>query len=104
MKTVKVQELQKMRVENIPHQLIDVRELAEFETGNLGALHIPMGEIPDHLEQIRRDVPVIIHCRSGARSGRICQYLEDAHSFSNVFNLEGGIMAWAEQIDPSVEV
>lgn len=104
MKSVSVQELQKMKQENKEFQLIDVREPMEYETGNLGALLIPMGDIPDHLDQIRRDVPVIIHCRSGARSGRICQYLESAHAFTNVYNLEGGIMAWASLIDPSVEV
>jgi adenylyltransferase/sulfurtransferase len=45
---------------------------------------------------------VVIHCRSGARSGRICNYLEQEHGFTNVYNLKGGILAWIDQVDTSM--
>jgi rhodanese-related sulfurtransferase len=61
-----------------------------------------MGEIPENIEKIATDKPVIIHCRSGARSGRIIHYLESQHGFNNLYNLKGGILAWADEIDPSV--
>lgn len=83
-------------------QLIDVREEHEFEICNLNGQLIPMGEIPDNVEKISKDKPVVIHCRSGARSGNVVQYLESNFGFTNLYNLKGGILAWADQIDTSM--
>lgn len=83
-------------------QLIDVREEHEFEICNLNGQLIPMGEIPDNVEKISKDKPVVIHCRSGARSGNVVQYLESNLGFTNLYNLKGGILAWADQIDSSM--
>ncbi len=80
-------------------KLIDVREPHEFEICNLKGELIPMNEVPEHLDKIPKDVPVVVHCRSGARSGRIIQYLEQEHGYTNLFNLKGGILAWADEID-----
>ena len=54
-----------------------------------------------YLDKIAKDKQVVIHCRSGARSGAICQALE-SQGYNNVFNLRGGIIAWANEIDPSL--
>jgi len=86
----------------VDFQLIDVREPNEYEICNLNGKLIPMNEVPEHIEEIAKDVPVVIHCRSGARSGRICQYLEAEYGYTNLFNLKGGILAWADQIDPGM--
>ena len=83
-------------------KLIDVREPHEFEICNLNGELIPMNEVPEHLDKIPKDVPVIVHCRSGARSGRIIQFLEQEHGYTNLFNLKGGILAWANEIDTSM--
>ena len=83
-------------------KLIDVREPHEFEVCNLNGVLIPMNEVPEHLDKIPKDVPVIVHCRSGARSGRIIQYLEQEFGYTNLFNLKGGILAWADEIDPNM--
>ena len=83
-------------------QLIDVREEHEFEICNLNGELIPMGEIADNIEKISKDKPVVIHCRSGARSANVCNYLEQNHGFNNLYNLKGGILAWADQIDTSM--
>ena len=99
-KTVK--ELKTMRDANEDFQLIDCREEHEFELCNLQGLLIPMGEIPTNLEKIARDKTVVIHCRSGSRSGRIVQWLEQTHGFTNLYNLKGGISAWSDEIDPLV--
>jgi rhodanese-related sulfurtransferase len=75
----------------------DVREEHEYEADNLGAILIPLGELPgriDELEEIK-DEEIIIHCRSGARSGKAKDFLE-AHGFSNVRNVLGGILAYRE--------
>lgn len=90
-----------MRDEKVDFQLIDVREEHELEICEINGEHIPMGDVMDNLEKISKDKPVIIHCRSGARSGAICQALE-THGYNNVYNLKGGIIAWANEIDNSL--
>lgn len=102
MKTVSVQQLKKMMDEGDDFQLIDVREPYEVEICEIGGASIPMAEIPDNLDEISREVPVIVHCKSGARSSNIVAYLE-SQGFTNIFNLEGGIMAWIAAIDPKLE-
>jgi sulfur-carrier protein adenylyltransferase/sulfurtransferase len=103
MKEKTVTELKQMMDSGAAFQLIDVREPHEFEICNLKGELIPMAEVPEHLDKIQKDIPVIIHCRSGARSGRICQYLEQEHGYTNLFNLKGGILAWADEIDKSMQ-
>lgn len=102
MKEVTVEELKAMRDNNEPHQLIDVREQAEVDAAEIGGEHIPMGLVVANIDKISRDVPVIIHCRSGGRSGAIADALERQFGFTNVYNLKGGITAWSKEIDPSV--
>jgi len=101
MKEVTVSELKKMRDEKADFQLIDVREAHELEICEIGGEHIPMGDVMDNLGKISKDKQVVIHCRSGARSGAICQALE-TQGYNNVYNLKGGIIAWANEIDPSL--
>jgi rhodanese-related sulfurtransferase len=74
---------------------IDVREEWEYEDDNLGALNIPLGELPVRLEEIEshKDAEIIVHCRSGARSGNAKKFLE-SKGFSKVRNVLGGIMAY----------
>lgn len=102
MKEVTVQELKRMRDNNEAHQLIDVREPHEAEIAAIDGQLIPMGEILQHVDEIAKDKPVIIHCRSGARSASVVQALEKQHGFTNLYNLKGGILAWAREIDPSL--
>src|ERR1041385_2288262 len=99
MKEKTVMELKQMLDKEEDFQLIDVREPHEFAICNLNGELIPMGEITDNLDKIAKDKPVIIHCRSGARSGRVCDYLEQNYGYTNLYNLKGGILAWADQID-----
>jgi rhodanese-related sulfurtransferase len=75
--------------------LIDVREEYEFDEFNIGATLIPLGELPDRLEEIEawKDQEILIHCRSGARSGRAKEYLS-SEGYTNVRNVLGGMLAW----------
>ncbi|MFC0184394.1 Rhodanese-related sulfurtransferase [Pseudarcicella hirudinis] len=77
--------------------LLDVREEYEFEDQNLGGKLIPLGELPDRLEEIEgwKDQEVLVHCRSGARSARAKSFME-SQGFQNVRNVTGGILAWNE--------
>lgn len=83
-------------------QLIDVREADECEICSINGEHIPMGDIPDQINRIAKDKPVIIHCRSGKRSANVIDYLESNFGFTNLYNLKGGILAWADEIDPNM--
>lgn len=83
--------------------VIDVREQHEVDAANFGAKHIPMGEVLDRLAEIPKDKPVYIHCRSGSRSGAICNALIN-NGYTNVFNVKGGIMAWSKEIDATLIV
>lgn len=78
---------------------IDVREVYEYEAENLKAINIPLGEIPSKIEELRSldSKEIIIHCRSGARSGTAKKFLEQA-GFTNVRNVTGGILDWNEKI------
>jgi adenylyltransferase/sulfurtransferase len=83
-------------------ELIDVREPFEYEIAHIErAKLIPLGEIADRIDELKREQPIVIHCHSGMRSAQAVRLLQ-RHGFTNVYNLEGGIDAWSDQIDPSV--
>ena len=104
MKEITVQELKQLMDSGADFQLIDVREPHEYEAANLDGELIPQGDIPSSVDKISRDKQVVIHCRSGARSGNMVQWLEKNHKFENLYNLKGGILAWAREIDPEMHV
>ena len=78
--------------------IIDVREEWEFEEKNIGAVLIPLASLPDRLSEIEKfkEQELIIHCKSGARSGKAKQFLE-AQGYTKVRNLLGGILGYLEQ-------
>lgn len=100
MKEVTVQELKEMMDSKADFQLIDVREPHEYDICNLEGELIPMSDIPNNVDKISRDKKVVIHCRSGKRSGDMLLWLEKNHGFTNLYNLKGGVLAWAKEIDP----
>ncbi len=102
MKEVTVQELKQMKESGADFQLIDVREPHEYDICNLDGELIPMSDIPDNVDRISRDKQVILHCRSGKRSGDMLLWLEKNHGFTNLYNLKGGVLAWAREIDPEM--
>lgn len=102
-KEITVQELKAMRDENKDFQLIDVREQFEYETANINGELIPLGNILLEADKISKDKQVVIHCRSGARSAAAIMQLEQSNGFTNLYNLKGGILAWINEIDPSLQ-
>jgi len=99
MKEKTVSELKAMMDSGADFQLIDVREPHEYEICNIKGELIPMNDVPDHIDEISKEKIVVVHCRSGVRSARIVEYLEQAHGYDNLYNLKGGILAWADEID-----
>jgi adenylyltransferase/sulfurtransferase len=86
------------------HQLIDIREAHEVAVSTLGGLHIPMAFCLARQHLIRRDVPVVVHCRSGARAAAVVSALEQKGGFDNLYNLRGGIEGWAREVAPEMEI
>lgn len=83
-------------------QLIDIREPYEYDIANLKGELIPMGDIMSNVEKISREKTVVIHCRSGKRSAAVIDALEREFGFTNLFNLKGGILAYADEIDATL--
>jgi adenylyltransferase/sulfurtransferase len=83
--------------------LLDVREPHEVPIASLGAPLIPVGSLESRLNEIPvpKDAEIVIHCRSGARSQKAALILKQ-HGFTNVSNLAGGILDWADKIDPTM--
>jgi sulfur-carrier protein adenylyltransferase/sulfurtransferase len=99
---ISVQQLKRKMDAREAFELIDVREPFEFEIARIdGAKLIPLGEIPERADELHREHTFIVHCHSGGRSGEAARLLKQ-RGFANVFNLEGGIDAWSDFIDPSV--
>jgi rhodanese-related sulfurtransferase len=104
MKEVTAVQLREMKEKGEDFQLIDIREEFEYDMGHIGGELIPMGTVFDQTERIRREKPVVIYCRSGNRSTVIIRELEGRFGFTNLYNLQGGILAWARDVDPSLTV
>ena len=81
--------------------VLDVREPHEFQICNLGGYLIPLGEIPKRVNELDSSREIVAHCRSGKRSAEAVEFLRKA-GFRKIWNLKGGILAWSDEVDPSV--
>ena len=92
---ITVQELKEKLDNNETFIFIDVREGYEYEEFNLGAKLIPLGTVAEFIPEYEpfKNEEIVIHCRSGARSGMAQQMFQEA-GFTNVRNLTGGVMQW----------
>jgi adenylyltransferase/sulfurtransferase len=98
---VTVEELKERMDRKANFVLVDVREPAEYDICRIpGAQLIPLGELNDRYSEIPKDREVILHCRSGVRSARAAHFLK-RRGYENVHNLDGGILAWIDRIDPT---
>jgi sulfur-carrier protein adenylyltransferase/sulfurtransferase len=100
---ITVFELKKMLDEKADFQLIDVREPYEYEISNIGGTLTPLSILSENLDKISKDKPVVVHCKSGARSAKAIEQLKIL-GFDNLLNLKGGILAYAKEIDTSLSV
>ena len=100
--TMSAHELKRKMDAREPLDLIDVREAFEYEIARIdGAKLMPLGEVADRVDELQRERPIVVHCHSGRRSAEAVRLLQQ-RGFANVYNLEGGIDAWSDQIDPNV--
>jgi molybdopterin/thiamine biosynthesis adenylyltransferase/rhodanese-related sulfurtransferase len=101
--TISVHELKRKLDAREAIQLIDVREPFEFEIARIdGAKLIPLGQLADRLDELTQNGQTVVHCHKGTRSAQAVEMLRRA-GFADVYNLEGGIGAWADEIDPAME-
>jgi adenylyltransferase/sulfurtransferase len=83
--------------------IVDVREPFEYEIARIeGSKLIPLAELPTRFDELEQEKEIIALCKSGARSAHAVELLQKA-GFTQSFNLEGGIDAWASEIDPAME-
>jgi molybdopterin/thiamine biosynthesis adenylyltransferase/rhodanese-related sulfurtransferase len=100
--TMSAHELKRKMDAREQFELIDVREAFEYEIARIdGAKLIPLGEIAERADELPRERPIVVHCHSGQRSAQAVRLLQH-RGFANVYNLEGGIDAWSDQVDPNV--
>ena len=97
-----VEELSARFTAGNPPLLLDVREPHELSIASfsLELVNIPLGQIPQRFTELPKDAEIVCACRSGARSAQAVQFLR-ARGYTAV-NLEGGILAWSDRIDPTV--
>jgi adenylyltransferase/sulfurtransferase len=81
--------------------VLDVREPHEYQIANIGGYLIPLGELPSRAHELDSSREIVAHCRSGVRSAKAVNFLRQA-GFKRVHNLAGGILAWADRVDPTV--
>ena len=98
---ITVQELKQRRDAGEDLFVLDVREPYEYQIANIGGTLIPQNEVPQRLAEIDRNREIVVQCRSGGRSQRIAEFLAQ-QGYANVKNLAGGILAWADAIDPKI--
>ena len=84
-------------------QIIDVREANEVAIGKLpGSIHIPLGQIVNRMSEIDPSRETVVHCKMGGRSARAIEALKRSGFEGDLKNLKGGILAWSNDVDPSV--
>jgi sulfur-carrier protein adenylyltransferase/sulfurtransferase len=102
--TLTASEVAAMRDRGDDFLLVDVREPAEYEIVKIpGSVLIPKGEIPAHLSELPQDKPVVLYCKTGVRSAEALATLKGA-GFSTAKHIQGGVTAWANQVDKSLPV
>jgi adenylyltransferase/sulfurtransferase len=85
-----------------PLYLLDVREPHEWDICRIPGAHlIPLGQLPANLNQLNTADDIVAYCRSGVRSGRAVDLLHKS-GFRRIRNLKGGILAWADRVDPTI--
>lgn len=86
-----------MRDSGTPHLLLDVREPHEYREAHIeGATLIPMNDVLSRIDELRGAETIVVQCRSGKRSAMVAMALSDENLGVKIYNLEGGIVAWAQ--------
>src|SRR5580692_2502175 len=99
--TMQVEELKRRLDAGDDLFVLDVREPHEYQICNINGYLIPLGDLPKRVSELDSSREIVAHCRSGVRSGKAVEFLQQA-GFKKVHNLAGGILAWADRVDPKM--
>jgi len=99
--TISVEELKRRQDAGEDLFILDVREPHEYQICNLNGYLIPLNDLPKRVNELDSSREIVAHCRSGMRSAKAVEFLRQA-GFTKVKNLTGGVLAWAEKIDPKM--
>jgi len=99
---IEVEDLHRMINTEAELTVLDIREPHEKSVCTLdGSLDIPMNQVPDHIEKLPTENPLVVICHHGMRSMRVMAWLRE-NGFGNATSLRGGINAWAQRVDPAM--
>lgn len=102
LKEITAEELYDWQVRGEDFQLIDVREPHEYEIVNIGGELIPLGSVAASSDRIDRDRKVVVHCKVGGRSAKAIRELQEKFGYTNLYNLQGGILAYIDEVQPEL--
>ena len=91
-------------INNNQIEIIDIRELYEFEIANISSKHIPMAEFTTRISELDRTKKTVLMCRSGKRAEALANLITTEGLIKEVFIMNGGILAWIETIDSSIKL
>jgi molybdopterin/thiamine biosynthesis adenylyltransferase/rhodanese-related sulfurtransferase len=98
---IQVEELKRRLDKGDDIFVLDVREPHEYQICNINGYLIPLGDLPKRVSELDSSKEIVAHCRSGVRSAKAVDFLKQA-GFKKVHNLAGGILAWADRVDPKM--
>jgi adenylyltransferase/sulfurtransferase len=98
---ISVEELKKKLDAKSDIFILDVREPHEYQICNLNGYLVPLNDLPKRVSELDSSREIVAHCKMGGRSAKAVQFLRQA-GFKKVYNLTGGITAWAEKVDPGM--
>lgn len=103
MRWINPQELKTLLSSELSCLVVDIREVYETQICQIPSLHIPMAEMPKRYTEISKEKPIIIMCKSGKRAEATANFMECELGFTDLYILEGGILAWIAEIDSHLE-
>lgn len=104
LKNISASELKEKMDANEPLFLLDIREDYEREVAHIPSTHVPMGKVVDEAATFPKDKEIVVICRSGRRAIPVADLLVNDFSFPQVSILDGGLLAWKQEIDPSLDI
>jgi rhodanese-related sulfurtransferase len=104
MRSITATELNQALLRGEDYMIIDIREPYEHAACSIDAIHIPMGEICEKSAELPTDRSIVIMCRSGKRAEAVANMLASDHGMNNIYLLEGGITAWRDEVDQTLDL
>lgn len=84
--------------------LLDIREPYEYEICSIGGIQIPMAHVMERVQDLNKEALTVVMCRSGKRAEAVANLLESECGFTNLVVMDGGLLAWIEEVDPTLEI